>query len=121
MAFSFLRPKTVEGAWPVIGSYQTEGAEHRQALDVGQTQLHEAEGHDDAVKDVPAHLEVVVGVHGNELEDHLSREDTGEHLEEEEEDDGHVDKMVKHKETQHISQLTCDTNDYGLVEKTPER
>ena len=60
--------------------YQSEGAQDGQPLHVGEAQLHQAETHDDAVKDVPALLEVEVGVHGHQLHHHLSREDPGEHL-----------------------------------------
>jgi len=60
--------------------HQTEGAQDGQPLDVGQAQLHQAHGHDDAVEDVPAHLEVVVGVHGDQLEEHLRCKDPCEHL-----------------------------------------
>ena len=67
--------------WSNAGlSHQAEGAQDGQPLDVGQAQLHQAHGHDDAVEDVPAHLEVVVGVHGDQLEEHLGREDPSEHL-----------------------------------------
>ena len=60
--------------------YQTEGAEHRQPLHIGQAQLHQAEGDNDTVEDVPALLEVVVGVQGNDLEGHLCCEDSCEDL-----------------------------------------
>lgn len=57
------------------GTYQAEGAEHREPLHIGQAQLHQAQGDDDAVKDVPALLEILVGIQSNELQDHLRRED----------------------------------------------
>lgn len=59
---------------------QTEGAEHRQPLHIGQAQLHQAERDDDTVKDVPALLEVLIGVHGDELQHHLRCEDAREDL-----------------------------------------
>ena len=59
---------------------QTEGAEHRQPLHIGQAQLHQAERDDDTVKDVPALLEVLIGVHGDELQHHLRCEDACEDL-----------------------------------------
>ncbi len=82
----------------------------RQAFDVSQSQLQQTEEHDDAVKDVPAHLKpwqrktklntgraegylqraankqtqsdlkVAVGVHGDKFKDHLSCEDGCEDL-----------------------------------------
>lgn len=62
------------------GRYQTEGAEHRQVAHAGQAQLHETENDDDAVEDIPALLEVVVGVKGDDLEGHLRCEDSREDL-----------------------------------------
>lgn len=35
---------------------QSEGAQHRQALNIRQSQLHQTHGHDDTVKNVPTHL-----------------------------------------------------------------
>lgn len=61
-------------------TYQAEGAQHREPLHIGQPQLHQAQRDDDAVKDVPALLEVLVGVQSNELQHHLCREDPREHL-----------------------------------------
>lgn len=61
-------------------SYQTEGPKDRQTLDVGQPQLHQAESDDDAVKNVPANLKVVIRIHGYKLENHLSCEDPSENL-----------------------------------------
>lgn len=66
---------------PGPAGYQAEGAKHRQVAHAGQAQLHEAEDDDDAVEDVPALLEVVVGVQGNDLEGHLCCEDPCEDLE----------------------------------------
>ena len=60
--------------------YQSEGAQDGQPLHVGEAQLHQAETHDDAVKDVPALLEVEVGVHGHQLGKHFHCKDPGEHL-----------------------------------------
>lgn len=37
---------------------QSEGAQHRQALNIRQSQLHQTHGHDDTVKNVPAHLKL---------------------------------------------------------------
>lgn len=51
---------------PGPAMYQAEGAKHRQVAHAGQAQLHEAEDDDDAVEDVPALLEVVVGVQGDD-------------------------------------------------------
>ena len=65
---------------PGPAGYQAEGAKHRQVAHAGQAQLHEAEDDDDAVEDVPALLEVVVGVQGNDLEGHLCCEDPCEDL-----------------------------------------
>ena len=65
---------------PGPGGYQAEGAKHRQVAHAGQAQLHEAEDDDDAIEDVPALLEVVVGVQGNDLEGHLCCEDPCEDL-----------------------------------------
>lgn len=35
---------------------QSEGAQHRQALNIRQSKLHQTHGHDDTVKNVPTHL-----------------------------------------------------------------
>lgn len=61
-------------------SYQSERPEHREAFYVGQAKLHETETDDDAVEDVPAFLEVVVGIQGDDLEAHLCCEYAREHL-----------------------------------------
>lgn len=74
----WLRP-SAEGAC----AYQAEGPQHRQVAHAGQAQLHEAEDDNDAVEDVPALLEVVVGVKGDDLEGHLRCEDPCEDLERE--------------------------------------
>lgn len=55
--------------------YQPEGTQHAQPLHVRQAQLHEAEADDDAVEDVPARLEVVVGIQSDDLQEHLCCED----------------------------------------------
>lgn len=68
---SFLREKK---------SYQTEGPEHRQAFYIGQAQLHQTQANNNAVKDVPTLLEIVIRVQSNDLEAHLSREDARENL-----------------------------------------
>jgi hypothetical protein len=47
--------------------YQSEGPENGQSFHVGQAQLHEAEAHDDAVKDVPTLLEIVVWIQSDDL------------------------------------------------------
>lgn len=60
--------------------YQTEGTEHRQPLHVGQAQLHQAEGDNEAVEDVPALLEILIGVHGDQLQHHLCSENAREDL-----------------------------------------
>lgn len=60
--------------------HQTEGSEDRQPLDIRQPQLHQTESDNDAVENVPADLKVVVGVHGDELEEHFRCEDPGENL-----------------------------------------
>ncbi len=68
--------------WGVeIQTYQTEGPENGQSLNIGQSQLHQTECDNDTVKNVPAHLEVIVGVHSNELEHHFSCEDSSKYLE----------------------------------------
>lgn len=89
---------------------QSEGAQHRQALNIGQSQLHQTHGHDDTVKNVPTHLkprsqciyghnlvlvelelivrervtrsnlEVEVWVHCQNFKNHLTCEDTCEDL-----------------------------------------
>lgn len=70
------------------GRYQTEGTQHRQVAHARQAQLHEAEDDDDAVEDIPALLEVVVWVKGDDLEGHLCREDSREDLKREQESAG---------------------------------
>ena len=61
-------------------THQSEGAQHRKALYVRQGQLHQTQRYDEAVKTVPALLEVVVGVHGHQLGKHFHCKDPGEHL-----------------------------------------
>lgn len=61
--------------------YQSEGSQDRQPLYIGETQLHQTEANNDAVKDIPALLEVIVGIHGDQLQHHLSCEDPSEDLE----------------------------------------
>ncbi len=55
--------------WGVeIQTYQTEGPENGQSLNIGQSpNSTRTECDNDTVKNVPAHLEVIVGVHSNEL------------------------------------------------------
>lgn len=72
------RPLTYSG-WTI--TYKSEGPEHRQPLYIRQAEFHEAHGHDDAVEYIPADLEVVVWVHGDEFENHLSCKDACEDLE----------------------------------------
>lgn len=60
--------------------YQAEGTQHRQVAHAGQAQLHEAKDDNDAVEDIPALLEVVVGVESDDLEGHLCCEDPCEDL-----------------------------------------
>lgn len=79
------------------GRYQTEGTQHRQVAHAGQAQLHETEDDDDAVEDIPALLEVVVWVKGDDLEGHLRREDSGEHLKREQESAGPEDPGLASK------------------------
>lgn len=38
------------------GTNQSEGAKHRQALNIGQAEFHQTHGDDEAVKDVPTNL-----------------------------------------------------------------
>ena len=52
--------------------YQAEGPQHRQAPLPDCTQLYQAHCDDDAVKDVPVLLEVIVGVERYDFEDHFS-------------------------------------------------
>lgn len=60
--------------------YQTEGTQHRQPLHVGQAQLHQAECDNEAVEDVPALLEILIGVQGDQLQHHLCSENAREDL-----------------------------------------
>lgn len=60
-----MRKPGLTRVWLVDGPsviYQSEGAEHAEPLHVRQAELHEAEADDDAVEDVPACLEVEVGI-----------------------------------------------------------
>lgn len=84
------RPAPPRLAPPTVGPgrYQTEGTQHRQVAHARQAQLHEAEDDDDAVEDIPALLEVVVWVKGDDLEGHLCREDSREDLKREQESAG---------------------------------
>lgn len=61
-------------------SHQSKGSQDRQALDVREAELHETEANNDAVKDVPSLLEVVVGIQCDQLQHHLGSEDPSEHL-----------------------------------------
>lgn len=61
-------------------THQSEGSEHRQPLYIRQPQLHQTQAHNEAIKDIPALLEVVVWIHRYQLGKHFSCEDTCEHL-----------------------------------------
>lgn len=61
-------PQVAEGE-----HYQAEGPQHRHAALLGCAQLYQAHSDDDAVKNVPPLLEVIVGVEGNDFEDHFGR------------------------------------------------
>ncbi len=61
-------------------THQSEGSEHRQPLYISQPQLHQTQAHNEAIKDIPALLEVVVWIHRYQLDTHFSCEDTCEHL-----------------------------------------
>lgn len=60
--------------------YQAEGPQHRHAALLGCAQLHQAHGDDDAVENVPLLLEVIVGVEGDDFEDHFSGKKHGKDL-----------------------------------------
>lgn len=60
--------------------YQSKWTQHTEAFNVRQAKLHEAEAHDDAVKDVPASLEVIVRIQSDDLKHHLCCEDSRENL-----------------------------------------
>lgn len=62
------------------GPYQAEGPQHCHAALLGRDQLYQAHGDNDAVENVPPLLEVIVGVKGNDFEEHLSRKEHGEDL-----------------------------------------
>lgn len=68
------KPKNLE--------YQSERTQHWQPLHVCKTQLHQTEGDNKSVKNVPAFLEIIVGIHGYELQKHFCRENASEHLKE---------------------------------------
>ena len=59
---SALTGSTREKLVSEVGSHQSERPEHRQALYIGQAELHQTQTDDDAVKYVPSLLKVVVGV-----------------------------------------------------------
>lgn len=80
MAVYVSPPVPLPAPGPGDATYQTEGTEHGQPLHIGQPQLHQAEGDNEAVEDVPALLEIFVGVHGDQLQNHLCSEDAGEDL-----------------------------------------
>lgn len=61
--------------------YQSERSQDGQPLYIWETQLHQTEANNDAVEDIPALLEVVVGIQSNQLQHHLSCKDPCEHLE----------------------------------------
>ena len=62
--------------------YQSEGSQDGQALHIRQTQLHQAQADDDAVENVPALLKIKVRVQSDDLQNHLSSEDSSEDLQE---------------------------------------
>ena len=62
------------------GAHQPERSEDGEAGDVGEAQLEEGEKHDDKVEDVPALLQVVLGAHGDDLEETLDAECRREEL-----------------------------------------
>lgn len=43
-------------------AHQSKGPQHRKSLNIGQAQFHETQAYNDAVKDIPAFLEVVIWV-----------------------------------------------------------
>lgn len=61
-------------------THQPERSEDGEAGDVGETQLEEGEKHNDEVEDVPALLQVVLGAHGDDLEETLDAERRREEL-----------------------------------------
>lgn len=63
-----------------VGNYQSEGTQNREPPHFGEAELHQTEADDDAVKDVPALLEVQVRILHNDLHPHLSCENAREDL-----------------------------------------
>lgn len=63
-----------------MNAYQTEGAQHREALNISQSQLHQTQRYNESIKTIPRLLEVVVRIHSHKLEKHLSCKDPSEHL-----------------------------------------
>lgn len=61
-------------------SYQTKWPKDRHSRHIFQTKLYNAQGYDDTIKYIPAFLEVFIRIHGNNLEEHLSRKDPCENL-----------------------------------------
>lgn len=64
----------------VSDSYQSEGPEHRQAFNISQAKLHQTETNNNAIKDVPTLLEVIVRIQSDNLKAHLCCEDACKHL-----------------------------------------
>lgn len=60
--------------------YQAEGPQHCQAPLPDRTQLYQAHCDDDAIKDVPLPLEVIVGIERYDFEDHFSSKKHGKDL-----------------------------------------
>ncbi len=63
-----------------VKTYQSERAEDRQTLHIGKPQLHQTQTNNNPIKDVPALLKVIVWIQSKDLQHHLCREDSSEHL-----------------------------------------
>lgn len=59
---------------------QSEGPENGETGNVGEAQLQQGQHHDDEVEDVPPLLQIVLGAHGDDLEEALDAEGGREEL-----------------------------------------
>lgn len=63
-----------------VSCYQSERSQDRESLYIGEAQLHQTEANNDTIKNVPALLEIIIGVQGNQLQCHLSCKDPCKNL-----------------------------------------
>lgn len=47
--------------------YQSERPKHGQPLHICQAKLHQTQANNDSIKNIPALLKIVIGIHGNDF------------------------------------------------------